>query len=84
MEIFSGIGLQEIGIAGAITVLLLREILKFVQGLMAIKGKQDRRMPGEDMSCPFAKRDPQTGLVEFYQFKRDLNEALKQRTKGDD
>ena len=73
MEFLSNIGLQEIGIAGAITILLLREILRFVQGLMAIKGKQDRR----EVSCPLAKHSEESGTLEWYKFKRDLDIRMK-------
>lgn len=77
MEFLKDIGLQEVGIAGLIVILLLREIFRFVTGILALKGKGERRSGnGNEFICPLAKRN-ERGTLEWFHYKRDLYSRLK-------
>jgi len=75
MDFLNNIGLQEISIAAVVTILLLREILRFITGILATKGKQERRC--NVMECPLAKRNEVSGTLEWFHFKRELDARLK-------
>ena len=74
MDFLQEVGLQEMGIGVVGTILLLREILRFITGILAVKGKQDRRA---DTICPLLKRNEFTGTLEWFEFKKNIDERLK-------
>ncbi len=73
MEFLKGIGLQEIGIVVIGTILLLREIFKFIKDILATRGKAERR---NGFSCPLLKPNDR-GTLEWHTFKRELDERLR-------